>query len=193
MTWNTKKTTEGFLLGVAAQILVLTAVLAVVLSSSAHADQRFLNAALYFLRGVEGIEYKTWDDGIEALAGQEGRMVFRDQREPCTIYLVDLSNAKLQTALKGPHLMTALAINFSQMPSPRDFGFNRGWYVTPPPGTLFETTVKNEEGRGGPVQITFPPTGKVWSTYHVNAARQLNALDFIRNNYCPGLREVRGF
>ena len=165
-------------------------------------DKRFvtwcrLRESIFFGNGDAG------KDQIES-AGSEARaaVIFQDKEQPCRVYYIDFAFG--QETRGG--LLHARAVDFRRMPSPRDFGssFTSGiggsmqsFVAKLPSDAMIETTVKrNKEDNS----MSYPPTGRVWKQYSwsiTNSAEagwsRLNALDFIRNNYCGGLPEVRGY
>jgi hypothetical protein len=101
---------------------------------------------------------------------------------------------KLEIARNGTKLLTAMTVDFSRIPSPRDFGWVAGgWTADLPANAMIESNIKGEEGGS----VSFVPTGKTYKSFYSgsfgNRSRRLNALDFIRNNYCVGLPELRGY
>jgi len=176
------------------------------LTATAHADARFLRAAVFFLDGGDdGLKYQITTDGMEVMGSEDtGAMIFQDKTDRCTVYY---TNIRDEIPDRGSKLMNARRVNFNKMPSPRDFGSSYvsgiggrmwSWVASLPPDAMIETTVRHE--KSGPVTVSFPPTGKYWksiswfdTSVNGNGPRRLRALDFIRNNYCPGLPEVRGF
>jgi hypothetical protein len=191
------------------KLLAAVAVTSLLASTSADADQRFLRAAAFFLSGGDnGLKYSVTTDGMEAIGSEDmGVVVLQDKDKPCTAYYISFYDEKLRIANGGDKLLKAAKVDFNRMPSPRDFGSSytsgiggtmASWVVNLPSDAMIETTVRHE--KSGPVSISFPPTGRAWKTFswfdtsfNGSGPRRLRALDFIRNNYCPGLPEVRGF
>jgi hypothetical protein len=171
-------------------LLVVTAATAL-LTSSAHADQRFLRAAAFFLNGYDDPRFGLKADaayGFEAMSSPTA-VILQGKDKPCTVHF---SN---QLAL--PTLRT---VDFNRMPGPRDFGYTRfgggiggppqqSWFIDNlPADAMIETSVKKDEND----IVSFVPTGRRWKELYNLGSRQLRALDFIRDNYCPGL-PMRGF
>jgi hypothetical protein len=168
------------------------------LAAPAYADGRFLNAASYFLSGFDadnGVKYTVLKNGSEAaIGGDAGIMVFQDDHKPCTVHYMNFIVKKLEIAQGGPQVLTAMTVDFTKIPSPRDFGWAAGgWTVNLPANAITESNVK-DAGNG---DVSFIPSGKTYKTFYSgvfgNKSRRLNALDFIRANYCQGLPEVRGY
>jgi hypothetical protein len=180
---------------------------ALIASTTAHADQRFLKAAAFFLSGGDnGLKYSVLTDKTEAVGSEPmGVVVYQDKNKPCTVHYINFIDQKLRIANGGSNLLTAATVDFDRMPSPRDFGSSytsgvggtmMSWIANLPAHAMIETTVKHEKDDS----LSFPVTGKHWKTFswfdtnaNGSGLRRLMALDFIRNNYCAGLPEVRGY
>jgi len=178
--------------------LLATVALIGALVAPAHADQRFLNAASYFLSGFDadnGVKYTVLKDGSEAAIWSThggGITIFQDEHNPCTVHYINFFALGLEVANgKRNFPLTATTVDFTKMPSPRDI--NMRYSIYPPAGSMIESAVK-DAGNGS---VSFVPTGKTFKSFYFgsfgNLSRRLNALDFIRANYCQGLPDVRGY
>jgi len=186
--------------------LLMTIAATALLGSTAHADERFLKAAAFFLSGHidQSLQYGSTKDGSELVVAN-GAITLQDKSDPCIVYFFDAPSAAMDVRMHGPKLMTMNRVDFNKMPSPRDFGsdFVSGiggrmwsWGANLPRGAMTEVTARDD----GDGSMAFSPTGKYWKTFQWSATntnetgfRRLGALNMIRANYCSGAPEIRGY
>ena len=110
--------------------------------------------------------------------GALARVFLQSDDEPCTLIEINLSTGGI------------LLIDFTKMPGPNDFGYDERWHSPHlVDGAWCEATARKDDSAFG---LSFTRT-KCWKgasgpkTGHGGAARQLDALRFIREAYCMGL------
>jgi hypothetical protein len=180
-------------------LTAITTAVALAMSTSAHADARFLQAAALVIVGSVGGEYKALKGGNEVVEFPDlHALVFQDKNDPCVVHTISFN-----TETSGPLLSNE--INFNRMPSPRAFnvqfvsgigGSMVSYWVDLPKDAIRVTKVKQEADG----DVSYPPTGKYiprmsWADTNANGTgpRRLGALDYIRRNFCRGRPEQDGY
>jgi hypothetical protein len=145
----------------------------------------FLEAAVFFIVGIAP-PFLEIDEGGNTSSDRLGGSYERSATDPCVFYWI------------GRGRFYRIRVDFNKLPSPRTFQvFSR--YLSYPAGPQLEA------------RFTFP--AEAWCSRHFDAAgkmidemkcltgygisaktvdhlrRRLDALDYIRANFCPGLPE----
>jgi len=154
--------------------------------SQAHAGPSFLEAAIFYAENVEGLEVQRLKDATIAiqpnLPGMGGTIFMVNDDEPCTLRIFDGHVLPGKT-----RKLTVRHINFRKLPGPRsvELGNTSTSATTVFMYNLIDGAICDSNYKSGGA---FPNMSchkdYYWSG---NRVRRLNALEYIRNNFCMGL------
>src|SRR6516162_6198239 len=157
------------------------------MTSQAHAGPSFLEAAAFYFKNVQGLKVQRAKDATvavqENLPGMGATVFMVDDDEPCTLRIFDMN------VLPGKKKkVTVRHVNFSKLPGPRSVELgNNGIASTAVfmnnlvDGAICDSNYRLSDG-------TYPGMSchkDYW--WSGNRVRRLNALEYIRDNFCMGL------
>src|SRR5262245_41180467 len=165
-------------------VSVAALAIATTVNTASGAQPSFLEAAAFFLTGEEHLEKQAVNNGQAAVSVASKQFFFVMDNEPCTVIWIDMNPGTQQRSVKAIH------VNFSKLPGPNSINWNRNGYLITGlvDGAICSSAVRKDASE--PTGMSFPD--KTCSGWFRNSpaglgARQMHALQYIRDNFCMGL------